>query len=248
MSLIVHPEVKKLKEKLSQLIFEYDNLVNHICPEIERLYVLEFGRYEHKLYKIELEIDKLKRKIQLIRIEINHENEINVNKIDDIIKKEFEEYEKQIQAQIDEIKFLEENDVEKLSPEDSKKFKKLYHMLIKRLHPDLHPNQTFLELNLFYRAVYCFENGDLKGLESVAAILPDEEFEELSEIDHLENLVNEYEEKIEKVKKDYPYNKKGLLDNGAGEEYKIMLLELISDRKETVKQLEEKINGLIENG
>ena len=249
MSIIVHPEVQKLKDELSQLIFEYDNLTNHICPEIERIYVLEFGRYEHKLYKIELEIDKLKRKIQLIQIEINHENEIDLNKIENTLKEEFEEYEKQVQAQIDEIKFLEENDVEKLSPEDSKKFKKLYHMLIKRLHPDLNPNQSFFELNLFYRTVYCFENGDLEGLESVAAILPDEEFKEVSEIDHMEKLVGEYREKIEKLKNDYPYNKKGLLDNkGAGEEYKIMLLELISDRKETVKKLEEKINGLIENG
>ena len=119
-------------------------------------------------------------------------------------------------------------------------------MLIKRLHPDLNPNQTFFELNLFYRTVYCFETGDLKGLESVVAILPDEDFEEFCEIDHLKNLIRQHEEKIEKLKNDYPYNKKRLIDNkGAGDEYKIMLLELISDRKETVKKLEEKINGLI---
>lgn len=248
MSLIVHPEVKKLKEELSQLIFEYDNLTSHVCPEIERIYVLEFGRYEYKLYMIELEMDKLKRKIQLIRIEINHENNIDVNKIDDKVKEEFEEYEKQLQAQIDEIKFLEENDVDKLSPEDSKRFKKIYHKLIKRLHPDLNPNQTFFELNLFYRAVTCFENGDLKGLESVAAILPDEEIEEVSEIDNLKALVHEYEQKIEKLKEDYPYNKKELIEKPkVGEEYKIMLLELIADRKETVEKLKNRINEMIEN-
>ena len=248
MTLIIHPEVKKLKEELAQLIFEYDNLVNHVCPEIEMEYVLEFGLYEYKLYKLELEIDKLKRKIQLIRIEINHGNEIDLDKIDMQLNEEFEEYEKQVQAQIDEINNLEENGVEKLSPKDSRKLKKLYRKLIKRLHPDLHPNQTFFELNLFYRAVHCFENGDLKGLESVATLIPDEDVEEVSEIDHLKELIREFEERISKLKDDYPYNKREMLeDKAACNEYVSMLLELIDDRKEDVRNLENRINKLIEN-
>ena len=248
MTLIIPPDVKKLKEQLSQLIFEYDNLTNYVCPEIEHRYVLEFGIYEYRLYELELQIDKLKRKIQLIQIEINHGNEIDLEKIDRKLDEEFEEYEKQIQAQIDEINFLKENGLEKLSPEDSKKLKKLYHMLIKRLHPDLYPNQTFFELNLFYRAVTCFENGDLKGLESVATLLPDEDAGEVSEIEKLKELVREFEERIFKLKEDYPYNKKDLLeDEDACNEYVSMLLELIDDRKEDVKNLENRINKLIEN-
>ena len=248
MSLIIHPEVKKLKEQLAQLIFEYDNLVNHVCPEIEMNYVLEFGLYEYRLYKLELEIDKLKRKIQLIRIEINHGNEVDLDKIQKKLDEEFEEYEKKVQAQIDEIKSLEENGPDKLSPEDSKKLKKLYRMLIKRLHPDLHPNQTFFELNLFYRAVHCFENGDLKGLESVATLLPEDEVEEVSEIEKLKELVREFEERIFKLKEDYPYNKRELLeDKDACNEYISMLLDLIDDREEDVKNLENRINKLIKN-
>ena len=45
MSLIIHPEVNKLKEQLTQLIFEHDNLIGHVCPELERRYVLEFVLY-----------------------------------------------------------------------------------------------------------------------------------------------------------------------------------------------------------
>ena len=248
MTLIIHPEVKKLKEELAQLIFEYDNLVNHVCPEIEMEYVLEFGLYEYRLYKLELEIDKLKRKIQLIRIEINHGNEIDLDKIDMQLNEEFEEYEKQVQAQIDEINNLEENGVEKLSPQDSRKLKKLYRKLIKRLHPDLHPNQTFFELNLFYRAVYCFENGDLKGLESVATLLPDGDVEEVSEIEKIKELIREFEQRISKLKDDYPYNKKELLeDDAASNEYISMLLGLIKDREEDIRNLEKRINKLIEN-
>ena len=55
-------------------------------------YVLEFGIYEYRLYELELEIDKLKRKIQLIQIEINHGNEIDLEKINQKLDEEFEEY------------------------------------------------------------------------------------------------------------------------------------------------------------
>ncbi len=246
MSLIIHPEVEKLKDQLSQLIFEYDYLINQICPEIERQYVLEFGLFEYELYKLELKINKLKRKIQLIQIEINHENEVDLNKIDEILAREFEEYEKQLQAQIDEIKSLEDIKTKKLSDEEFKKLKKLYKLLIKKLHPDLNPNQTFLEYNLFLSTVKHFENGDLKGLESISAILPEKGAEEISEIDDLKNLIGEYEKRICDVKKDYPYNKKGLLDDkDSGNEYKQMLIELIDDRKQKIKEFENKIDELI---
>ncbi len=246
MTLIIHPEVTNLKNQLSQLIFQYDNLISHVGPEMERRYVLEFGRYEYKLYELELKIDKLRRKLQLIQIEINHENPIDLDKIEKILQEEFEEYEKQVQDQIDEIKFLEENTPEKLSERDTKKLKKLYRMLIKKLHPDLNPNQTFFELNLFYRAVYCFEHGDLKGLESVAAILPENAGEETSQIDDLKRLVKEYEDKIMELKKNYPFNKRELLeDEDSGRKYKDMLSELIEDRKKDIENLENKINDLI---
>ena len=62
-------EIKELKEQLAQLIFEYDDLESHVCPEIEISYILEFGMDEYELYKIELEIEKLERKLLLINAE-----------------------------------------------------------------------------------------------------------------------------------------------------------------------------------
>ena len=230
------------------MIFEYDNLSTHVCPEIERLYVLEFGIFEYKLYELELKIDKLKRKIQLIQIDVNHENEIDLAKIEEMLCVEFKEYEQQLKTQINEIKFLEENKPDKLSQNDSKKLKKIYRGLIKKLHPDLNPNQSLFELNLFYRSVSCFENGDLKGLESVTAILPEETGEEICQIDKLKEIIKDYEDKISKLKNDYPYNKKELLENrDSGQEYKDMLLKLIDDRKKHIEKLEDKISELIKN-
>lgn len=245
MSVIIHPEVQKLKDRLAELIYEHENLISHLCPLIERRYVLQFGIYEYELYKLEFDISKLKRKLQLMRMEINHENKIDLERIESILSEEFKEYEHQLKAQIDEIKFLESTELKQLSDEDSIKLKKIYRILIKKLHPDLNPNQRFYEKNMFLRATKAFQNGDLSDLEALLALLDDGEVEEESEIDDLNRLIGDFEEKIEKIKQDYPYNKKELLfDDEKGNKYKNMLVELIHDRRDDIRKLEKEINDL----
>ena len=245
MSIIVHPEVQKLKDRLAELIYEHENLISHLCPLIERRYVLEFGIYEYELYLPEFDISKLKRKLQLMRMEINHENKIDLEKIDNILSEEFEEYEQQLKAQIEEINYLKSTEIKQLSDEDSRKLKKIYRILIKKLHPDLNPNQRFYEKNMFLRATKAFQNGDLSDLEALLALTDDGEIEEESEIDDLKRLIGDFEEKIEKIKQDYPYNKKELLvDDEKGRQYKNMLVELIHDRQDDIKKLEKEIDDL----
>ena len=82
----------------------------------------------------------------------------------------------------------------------------------------------------------------------MATLLPDEDVEEVSEIEKIKELIQEFEKRISKLKDDYPYNKKELLeDNEASNEYISMLLELIEDREEDIRNLEKRINKLIEN-
>ena len=245
MSIIVHPEVQKLKDRLAELIYEHENLISHLCPLIERRYVLEFGIYEYELYLLEFDISKLKRKLQLMKMEINHENKIDLEKIDNILSEEFEEYEQQLKAQIEEINYLKSTEIKQLSDEDSRKLKKIYRILIKKLHPDLNPNQRFYEKNMFLRATKAFQKGDLSDLEALLALTDDGEIEEESEIDDLKRLIGDFEEKIEKIKQDYPYNKKELLvDDEKGRQYKNMLVELIHDRQDDIKKLEKEIDDL----
>ena len=83
MSIIIHPEYKRLKNKLSNLILECETLKFQICPEIERRYLINFGILEFELYKKDVELAKLKRKLQLIQIQINHELEIDIGEINE---------------------------------------------------------------------------------------------------------------------------------------------------------------------
>lgn len=237
-------EIKELKEKLAHLIFEFDDLICHVCPDIEVRYVLEFGMDEYKLYETEFEIEKLERKLELIEAGSN----IDLDKIEKKVDREFEESERQLKAQIDEINYLKFNEFKRLSSDDLKKLRQTYLMLIEKLHPDLNPNQNFLALSLFIKAENSFKNDDLEALESVTRILPEENNQEMPEIDDLKGLILEFEGKIYLIENEYPYNKKELLDDeDKGNEYQMMLSELICDRKEELKQLENKIDECLKN-
>ncbi len=237
-------EIKELKEQLMHLIFEYDDLVSHVCPDIEVRYVLEFGMDEYELYEIELEIEKLERKLELIEAESN----VDLNKIDKKLDNEFEESERQLKAQINEINYLKGNELKRLSSDDLKKLRQTYLMLIEKLHPDLNPNQNFLDLSLFIKAENSFKTDDLEALESVTRILPEEDNQEMPEIEDLKGSILEFEGKIYLVENEYPYNKKELLDDeDCGNEYREMLSELVDDRKEELKRLENKIDERLKN-
>ena len=66
MNMIIHPNLEKLKNKLSNLIIEYEELKFKICPNMEIEYLSRFGFLEFELYKKDVELSKLKRKFQLI--------------------------------------------------------------------------------------------------------------------------------------------------------------------------------------
>ena len=52
-----------------------------------------------------------------------------------------------------------------------RELKKLYHRIVKALHPDLNPNLTQAQLNLFNNAVNAYESGDLNTLSIISVMV-----------------------------------------------------------------------------
>lgn len=246
MSIIIHPEFVKLKNRLSILIFEYHELIYHICPNIEREYLTHFGLLEYELYKKDIELSILKRKIQLIQIQINNEESIDLEVIDEILKEEFSEYERNIKKQMDELNEVMENRRRALSEEDSKRLKLLYKECVFKLHPDLNENLSDGEKELFVQITEAFKNGDLDMLESLCYLIPDGSMESISEMDRLEELIIQKELEIIEIKADYPYNKKDLLlDEEKKQEYLNELKILIKQFDEQIRKYNNRIIKLI---
>ena len=247
MSIILHPEYQMLKDKLSNLILECETLKFQICPELERRYLINFGILEFELYKKDVELSRLKRKLQLIQIQINHESEINIDEINQQLDEEFDEYEKNIKKQMEDLQnLLDGYHNEYLSKEDTLRLKSIYKKCVLKLHPDLNPNQTDHEKNLFIEINEAFKNGDLERLEALYYLIPDSEFEPVSDLDRLKELIRNVENQITEIKGKYPYNKKDLLSSEEKiRNYKFDLEKLIGQFDEELRNYQNKILELI---
>ena len=235
--MISYSDLDNLEQRLCDLICEYDSLNYHICPYIERKYVLEFGLDEYELYRLDLEIEKLNRKIQLI-------NE-NVSDYDEIANKEFKEYFYQLEAQMDEVNYFKNDDFNELSLEEFNHLNEVYLLLISNLHFDIHASQSFLERAWCIRAMNAFKNLDLNNLELLVETISSEELSPVSKIKDFEKIIMDFEGSIAGVKDDYPFNKARLIfDDVEKDDYHIMLNELKSQRVQEKIFLESKIDRL----
>ena len=133
-----------------------------------------------------------------------------------------------------------------LSKEDEKRLKLIYKQCVLKLHPDLNPNQTDYEKNLFLEINNAFKNGDLKRLEALYYMIPNSEFDPVSDMERLNELIENIENEIKEIKGKYPYNKKELLSSDEKiQGYKSELEYLIKQYSEEIRNFENRILGLI---
>ena len=247
MSIILHPEFEKLKNRLSDLLFEHDELQFNICPSLERRYLLNFGFLEFELYKKDVELSKLKRKFQLMQIQVNNEEMIDMNHINEILDKEFLEYDENLKKHMKDLeKARDDSNYKTLSVEEQKRLKSIYKKCVFSLHPDLNENLSDYEKELFIQINDAFKHGDLTTVEALYYSIPDGEIEPVSDEDRLKELIREMEDKIKKVKESFPYNKKELLENAElSEMYKYDLKQLMEQFDSEIQKYNDKISELI---
>ena len=111
--------------------------------------------------------------------------------------------------------------------------KRLYRQIVKRLHPDVHPNPTEREKDLLDRANKAYKAGDLEEMRKIWEELSgteqsEESFEDTEEgraqlrelIEKLCKRCAELEKEIRQIKTSFPYTIKALLDDDRALEMK----------------------------
>ena len=140
------------------------------------------------------------------------------------------------------------------------KIKRLYRKIVKRLHPDVHPNLTEHEKELWNRAVKAQQEGDLAQLEKIWDELsgmdaPEDVFDDTWEgrdklrelLEKLKTRLRLLELEIDQIKADFPYKLKSFLEDPAAvEEVRRGIRSKIDNVREMNRQLEAFINELRE--
>ncbi|WP_299523589.1 hypothetical protein [uncultured Methanobrevibacter sp.] len=230
-----------LKEKLAKLIFEYDELKFHICPEIEEIYLLSFGFIECEAYNLDIELEMIKKYIELFKKGVDTSN------IDSCIDCEFKNSIDMLKKYMDELDLAieQKENQTKLSDDELNSLNSLYQDLIYKLHPSFNPIQSTYEADLFEEIVEAFETYDLTTMRSLAILLPEDKsiFED---DDFFINEINKINQKIYNIKNSYPYNKKEILDDETlFNDYKMQLLDVVANNYLLIEEYTKKLENLI---
>lgn len=218
-------EVEKLRTELSMLVLERDELLYVECRNIEMAYMLAIGGLEYKAYEIECMIARFKRKVEMIQAKKNRQEKVVPSTIEEVLDAEFAQYQAKLNEQVDKMNAaLERSHGTPLSKEETSELKKLYRVIVKALHPDLHPDLGDAKIQLFYNAVTAYANADLNGLRIISAMviepmLPDSRSDGLAllvkEKDRLSKLLESVKNRIVEIKAEYPYTMKPLMQSTA---------------------------------
>ena len=249
-------EVEKMRTELSMLLLERDELQFVICKNIETEYMLKLGSIEYKAYEAQCLSLRLKRKIELIQAKKNRQEKVIIPAIEETLDTEFAEYQKQLDEQINKMNdALKRSKAEVLSDEDNKKLKKLYRKIVKALHPDINPDVSETQVNLFDNAVQAYKNGDLNTLKIIGEMvgnspLPEQHKNALTQLneekERLQNLLKAIRDSIEQIKSEYPYTMKEIIENEEQTEQKKKELEnILSQYNELISIYKAKIEEMI---
>lgn len=249
-------ELEELKALLIQLVAERDELIGVICPELEQKFLRLFGELEIRVFEAQCECKRLRRQIELMRANLNRQEPINFVEITLKLTIEFEEFQKTIDEEKEKYEEASKKESVKLDEKDEKKLKKLYRELVKKLHPDINPDQTPEMKELFNQVVAAYQNNDIEKMEILdeiasgkeeAAVLVNDIVQLQQEIAKFHSMIKRIQEEITQIKQRYPYNKKELLDDEeAIAKEKQNLEEMLVQYNERIKVYKEKIRVMEE--
>lgn len=193
--------IASLEQELGKVIFERDEMLNTVKPNLEAEYQKKIGYKELERLETEITARRYKRQIELIQAAVNRQESIEEKEINKQLDDEFQKWYKKIEDQYQKVKEAEHRLSSLMSDDENKEFKKLYRQLVFKLHPDLNPNQTKDEENLWHRIQLTYKSGDLEEMRSLMIILEaqDSAVELPSSKDILEKRQTNLAKQIQKI-------------------------------------------------
>ena len=246
MSIVPHPEFIKLKKdceilhsEFAELIVGLDELTSTIIPNIETEYQLTIGHLEYEQLCLQIEINRLKRKIEIIQAAINHGDQISEISIDEMLSKEFKKWENKLKEHLKKIDIAKKRSDSKLSIEESREIADLYRKIVKKIHPDINHELFCKHKNLWLRAVEAYNHGILESLKAIWLIIQElsDESRMMSSLEaislkkeDLKNNITMLLSKINEIKSAHPYNlQEKLLDSSWVQNKQSVLYKSIAD-------------------
>lgn len=214
----ISPRKKQLKEEYERLQQEYaalvakrDNIQNYEGPNLVALFMETVGQLQYEILVLQYDIALLKQKRDMLQAYENRGEEPDLQYVEEQVEETAKTYNERINQEEEKIKqakeFIEEQkEEERRHQEDNKReLRDLYRKLVHRLHPDLHPEQTEWERELFLKVQDAYEKEDLERLreleQQLEAGMPSDKVDNET-TEEWEKRVNQLKDEIAKIRQE----------------------------------------------
>lgn len=208
-SLDLHPETKRLREEhdelkklFSDLFMQKQHMELHDKPLLIALYLQKIGYKEYNLYRLNVELAKLKQRLALMQAYVNRNEKPDIEKVNKEVEIQFVEYQKKIEQDANQLaaanNFLKG---EFLAPEQVKKLKEIYYVIVKRLHPDINSDLSDEMKELFVQARTAYDLSDMGVLQQILLLLDNKQMDKEVMPTDLQDTIKKVKENVDLLKK-----------------------------------------------
>ena len=238
-----YEEVLTKRDEVRKQAFQY-----------ERAYVREFGDLILQVFQMKIACIKKKKTIEYCQMYANRGEVIDRAALNAFLEKELAEYNQRLDAMIEENESSKQG--QRVSEADILKIKRIYHRLVKLIHPDINPvTEQNEELSgLWQRMIVAYNCNDLKEMEEtevlVLALLEKLDLKTIEvTIPNIEEKIAEIEAEIGRITSTDPYCYKHLLDDpDLCCEKRETLKKELAEYEEYERQLDQILDGLLQEG
>jgi hypothetical protein len=250
-------EIRALKQELADLLLEQHELEFHERRRIEAEHMAKIGSLEYKAFELQCKALRLERKHELIAEAAASRELVELSQIEARLIGEFSaRNEKLSELALGMNAALGRPPSGAAADGGDGELRRLYGVLLKKLHPDLNPVQNEKTEALFSAAVKAYRNAALDELRLISA--GTEERKELMDApvgsmdrllktkERLRERIAALQRSVGEMKNSYPWNKKDLLDDDTKLREKTAgLVGQITKLRKTCGDLEKRIAELL---
>ena len=205
--------LEELKRESANLFNKRDEMLTYEYPRLYSLYLTEIGQLKYEEFSLQTEVKILSLRLSLIQAYINSNKAPDFEAIEEQIRIEKENYQKILEEKMADIKAAKEYMAAPLmTPEESREMKAIYVLLVKKLHPDINPNQPERHTELFLKAVAAYKTQDLATLRQILLMVDTDSVEDLpadtleDQIEKLEKTVESIRQRIAELEASFPFD------------------------------------------
>jgi hypothetical protein len=256
-------EIRALKQELADLLLEQHELEFHERKRLEAEYMAKIGSLEYKAFEFQCKALRLERKHELIAEAAASRELIELSQIETRLIGEFSARNEKLSESAVRINAAVRMNAAPGRPLSGaaadgggRELRRLYGVLLKKLHPDLNPVQNEQTETLFSAAVNAYRNAALDELRRIYAAAEDRKELLDAPVGSMDRLLKTKERLRERIavlqksvgemKNSYPCNKKDLLEDDAKlRERTAALVGQITELRKTCGDLEKRIAELL---